>query len=186
MPILRQFAQLGHPVLRQKAREVEDPAGPRVQALIADMLYTLADFGGQGLAAPQVHEPLRIIIIASHCSPFYPDAPAMEPTVMLNPVLVRAHGSMVKGWEGCKSVPGIRALVPRWECADVRYQDPSGQWKELALPGFPARIFQHELDHLEGLCFLDRIESTGDIVMEQELAREMKKGRPVLSAEFSR
>lgn len=171
MPILRQIAQLGQPVLRNTARMVADPSNPVVQALIEDMLATVADVNGVGIAAPQVFESLQLFIVASHPSPRYPHAPALEPTVMINPEITWMSNDLEKGWEGCLSIPGIRSLVPRHTRIAVRYFTRKGEHREEELTGFVARIFQHEFDHLSGVVFIDRVDSTIEIVTEREYLR---------------
>jgi len=171
MAIIRQIALLGHPVLRQKARGVEDPAGNQIQSLIEDMLVTMDDANGVGLAAPQVYVPLRLIIVAPRANSRYPDAPAMEPTAMVNPELLRHSDETEKGWEGCLSIPGLRGLVPRYKRIGIRYLDRGGAPVEAELEGFPARVFQHELDHIDGIVFIDRLESSRDLIMEKEYMR---------------
>ncbi|MCX7596089.1 MAG: peptide deformylase, partial [Fischerella sp.] len=123
---------------------------------------------GVGIAAPQVAQSYRVMIVASRPNPRYPDAPEMEPTAMINPKIITHSTAVVKGWEGCLSIPGIRGLVPRYEAVEVEYTDRNGKLQKQLLNGFIARIFQHEHDHLDGIVFLDRLESNRDIVTEQE------------------
>lgn len=173
MPILRQIAQVGHPVLREPVREVVDPADPVVQALIDDLLATVAEVGGVGIAAPQVYEPLALFVVASRPSSRYPAAPAMEPVAMINPELVWVSDDRDKGWEGCLSVPGLRGLVPRHRRIGIRYFTRAGEMREEEYADFLARIFQHEFDHIRGLVFLDRVEDNRDLVSEKEYLRMM-------------
>jgi peptide deformylase len=175
MSILRQIAQLGQPVLRRETKNIDDPSDPAVQALIDDMLVTVAEAGGVGIAAPQVFEPLRLFIVASRPNPRYPHAPAMEPTPMLNPEIVWRSDETEKGWEGCLSVPGIRGPVTRSVNIGVRYLTGDGVIREEELSGFLARIFQHEFDHISGLVFLDRVESNRELVTELEYQRLMAR-----------
>ncbi len=171
MPILRQIAQLGRPVLRQTARPVADPADPALQALIEDLLVTMAEADGVGIAAPQLFEPLALFIVASRPNPRYPSAPAMEPLVMINPEIVHASTETETGWEGCLSIPGLRGLVPRSREVTVRYLDRHGVSREETFTGFVARIVQHEYDHIHGTVFLDRVPSTRDLATEREYLR---------------
>src|SRR5690242_7759056 len=113
MPIIRQIAQLGRPVLRKVAAAVSDPAAPAIRALVEDMLVTVMDASGVGIAAPQVHESLSLFIVCPRPNPRYPDAPEMKPVVMMNPQILWKSDDLEKGWEGCLSIPGIRGLVPR-------------------------------------------------------------------------
>ena len=171
MPILRQIAQLGHPVLRQENGLVGDPENPALQALIDDMLATMAEANGVGIAAPQVYEPLRLFIVVSRPNPRYPHAPAMEPAAMLNPEILWQSDETEKGWEGCLSVPGIRGLVPRSLRIGVRYLSRTGEVREEELSGFIARVFQHEYDHISGMVFLDRVTSNRELISEREYLR---------------
>jgi peptide deformylase len=173
MSILRQIAQLGHPVLRLTARPVADVADPVIQSLIDDMLATVADANGVGIAASQVYEPLRIFIIASRPNARYPRAPEMEPFAIINPELVRTSEEVVKDWEGCLSIPGMRGFVSRSRQIRARYLTRTGLLREEEFNDFVARIFQHELDHLNGTVFLDQLESSIDIVTEKEYIRMM-------------
>ena len=152
------------------------PASETVRALIDDMLVTLIDANGVGIAAPQVYESLRIFLVASRPNPRYPDAPLMEPEVVINPEVVERSEEMVKGWEGCLSIPGIRGYVPRHQRVRARYQTADGREQEREFSGFVARVFQHEDDHLNGLVFLDRLESTRDVITEKEFARMLSGG----------
>jgi peptide deformylase len=171
MGILRQIAQLGKPVLREPAREIANPADPAVQALIEDMLATVADADGVGIAAPQVYEPLSLFIVASRPNPRYPHAPAMTPTVMINPEIVWASPDTETMWEGCLSIPGLRGLVPRHRRIGVRYLTRTGELREEEYDGFIARIFQHEFDHINGRVFLDRVKDSRNLVTEKEYLR---------------
>ncbi|MCJ8279811.1 MAG: peptide deformylase [Rivularia sp. ALOHA_DT_140] len=168
MPEKLSIVQLGNPILRQKAELVEDINSANIQKLIDDLLITVADANGVGIAAPQVKMSYRIFIIASRPNLRYPNAPLMEPTAMINPRIVSCSDEKIKDWEGCLSIPGIRGLVPRHQKIEVEYTDRYGNLVNQQLTDFVARIFQHEYDHFEGLVFLDRVESTFDIVTEQE------------------
>jgi peptide deformylase len=171
MPILRHIAQLGQPVLREPARPVADPDDPAVQSLIDDLLATVAEVNGVGIAAPQVFEPLTLFIVASRPNPRYPEAPAMVPTAMINPELLWSSSEMEKGWEGCLSIPGLRGMVPRHRRIGVRYLTRTGELREEEYDGFLARIFQHEFDHIRGLVFVDRVEDSREFVSEIEYLR---------------
>jgi len=168
MAVLRQIAQLGSPVLRAPTTPVDLPATAATRALVDDMLATMLDADGVGIAAPQVFEPLTLVIVASRPNARYPDAPAMEPEVVINPVIVEASAERVKGWEGCLSIPGIRGHVPRSRRIRARYRTLDGDEVEREFVDFVARVFQHEDDHLRGVVFLDRLDSPRDVVTEQE------------------
>ena len=168
MSTLLQIAQLGHPVLRQKAKSVENIKSKKIQQLIDDLISTVMDVDGVGIAAPQVYQSLRIFIIASHPNPRYPHAPEMESTPMINPKILLHNKTKANDWEGCLSIPGIRALVPRFTKIEVEYLDRKGKIVKTQFKDFIARIFQHESDHLEGIVFLDRLENTKEVVTEKE------------------
>ncbi len=167
-PATLEIAQLGNPVLRQVAEPVQQIQDDAIQALIDQLLALLISSNGVGIAAPQVAASYRLLIVASRPNARYPNAPLMSPTVMINPQIVGHSSATVKDWEGCLSVPGIRGLIPRYQQIEVEYSDRSGQLIRQQLSGFVARIFQHELDHLDGLVFLDRLESLQEIITDQE------------------
>jgi peptide deformylase len=162
------IVQLGAAVLRRHADAVKDVHNPHIRSIIRAMEQKLAGTEGVGLAAPQIGESVRIIIVASRPTLRYPKAPVMAPTVMINPVFEPIHAGLEKDWEGCLSIPGIRALVPRFSSIRIAYQDVQGGEHKSELEGFIARVFQHEADHLDGKVYLDRVEHNGDIVAESE------------------
>ncbi|UCH91157.1 MAG: peptide deformylase [Nitrospirota bacterium] len=172
-----EIAQLGASVIRERASEVTDIHDRHLQAFIDDLLATVAEENGMGIAAPQVSESKRVIILSPQPNPRYPYAPTMEPTAMINPEMTWATSDKEKDWEGCLTVPGIRGLVPRHQAIRVRYYSRDGVLMEKEYEGFLARVFQHELDHLEGLVFLDRMESTKDLVTENEWQKIMAQRR---------
>ncbi len=163
--------QLGNPKLRQIAQSIVDIQDESVQQLIDTLMLKVVDANGVGIAAPQIAQSWRLFIVASRPNLRYPDAPNMEPTAMINPKIVTHSQETVKAWEGCLSVPGIRGLVPRYQHIEVEYTDRKGKKQCCELSGFVARIFQHELDHLDGIVFVDRLETTNDLVTEQEYWR---------------
>jgi peptide deformylase len=166
------IVKLGHQALRKIASTVEDISSTEVQTVIENMLVTVSEAGGVGIAAPQMAIDKRIFIVCSKKNERYPDAPDMPATVMINPEIT-SHGSDVKkGWEGCLSVPAIRGLVPRYNEINITYQDRENNKHTAIYTGFLARIFQHELDHLNGLTFVDRVESTRDLYSESEWYRQ--------------
>ncbi|TBR60665.1 peptide deformylase [Westiellopsis prolifica IICB1] len=160
--------QLGNTILRQKAAEVENLQDETIQKLIDDLIVTVGEANGVGLAAPQVAQSYRVMIVASRPNPRYPHAPHMEPTAMINPRIIAHSSTVSKDWEGCLSIPGIRGLVPRYESVEIEYTDRYGKIQRQLLTNFVARIFQHEYDHFDGIVFLDRLESNLDIVTDQE------------------
>lgn len=167
------IAQLGDAVVRNVAQAVCDVTSVEVQTFIDDLLFTCKEAKGMGIAAPQVSVSKRIFIMSSEPNTRYPHAPKMEPTVMINPKIITHNQTMEKDWEGCLSLPGLRALVPRYNSVDVSYTTREGEEVSTRFEGFLARVFQHEFDHLDGIVFIDRVESTKDIVMEKEYQRIM-------------
>ena len=167
------ITQLGNPILRQQAQLVDNVQDEHIQQLIDALIATAAASSGVGIAAPQVSESYRLFIVASRPNPRYPNAPAMEPTAMINPQIIAHSTDVVKGWEGCLSIPGIRGLVPRYQAIEVEYMTRCGQLHRQGLTDFVARIFQHEYDHLDGIVFLDRVESTQDMMSEQEYQQQI-------------
>ena len=168
------IAQLGDSVLRLQAKRIENLTSETTVTIIEEMLDILFESNGVGLAAPQISESVCIVVIASRPSQRYPNAPEMEPVVMLNPCFEVLSQAMKKDWEGCLSIPGIRALVPRFEKIKITYLDRQGKQQELIADDFIARIFQHEYDHLEGLVYLDRVENNRDIISESEFQKLME------------
>jgi peptide deformylase len=168
MTNISEIAQLGAKVLRLQAQAVTDSRSAEIQRIIETMQDTLSTTQGVGIAAPQISISKRIIIIASRPTPRYPSAPLMEPTVMINPAFQTLSDTREKDWEGCLSIPGIRALVPRYIEILINYTNQQGILVEARLEGFVARIFQHEFDHLQGKVYLDRVEDNRDIFAESE------------------
>jgi peptide deformylase len=173
MDTILPITQLGDPVLRQKAEPISNVHDGRIQNLINDLIATVMHANGVGLAAPQVGESDRLFIVASHANSRYPHVPEMEPTAMINPKIIAHSEEIVKDWEGCLSIPGIRGLVPRYRAIEIEYVDREGKRQTQELTDFVARIFQHESDHLDGIVFLDRLESTQDIITEQEYQKQV-------------
>jgi len=174
--MIREVLQMGNPQLRQIAKPVaihndegiQLPA-TELQMLAQDMLDTMQAEGGIGIAAPQIGVPLRVMVVASQPNARYPQAPSMAPILMLNPVLEWSSDIMTKDWEGCLSVPGVRARVPRATHIRVHYVDGATlQECKIEYRDFVARVWQHEFDHLDGILYPDRMESTRDMVTEAE------------------
>ena len=170
-----QIAQLGNPVLRQQAQIVDNIRDNRLQQLIDQLLASVLAANGVGIAAPQVSESYRLFIVASRPNPRYPNAPLMEPTAMINPQIIAHSTEIVNGWEGCLSITGIRGLVPRYQAIEVEYTTRDGKQNRQELTDFVARIFQHEYDHLDGIVFLDRVESTQELMTEDEYQQQFVK-----------
>lgn len=173
MSQILQISKLGNPILRQPAQPIENIDDEYIQNLIDALIATVVPANGVGIAAPQVAQSYRLFIIASRPTLRYPKAPEMEPTPMLNPRIIARSSEIVKDWEGCLSIPGIRGLVPRHQAIEVEYSDRYGQLHRQVLTDFVARIFQHEYDHLDGKVFLDRVESTKEIISEEEYQKQI-------------
>ena len=156
------IATVGHPILRERAREVtrDELAGAEVQQLIDDMIETMRSVNGAGLAANQVHAPLRITVIEVTKNPRYPYKPPIPLTIIVNPVIEPIDDELVEINEGCLSVPNMRGNVMRHVNVRVRYWDRDGVEHDEIKRGLTAGTFQHECDHLDGLLFLDRVFDT--------------------------
>lgn len=167
--------EMGNSILRKKARQVSFPLNDKTLHLIHDMSSTMLASDGVGIAAPQVGVSLQIIIIASRPNKRYPYAPLMKPVVMINPAILEKGGQEVTDWEGCLSVPNIRGLVPCSDEVVVEYQDMLGKTHERTFSGFPARIIQHEVAHIQGLLFTDRVKTPKDLYSQTEFEKRLKK-----------
>ncbi|HEX6143513.1 MAG TPA: peptide deformylase [Geminicoccaceae bacterium] len=166
MAILK-IARMGHPVLARVAEPVPDPNDAEVGRLLDDMLETMVDAEGIGLAAPQVHRPLRVIVFLD--VERREDTGAARPIALINPEIVPEGDEVVPGWEGCLSIPGLRGLVPRH--ARIRYRglDRRGRTVERVAEGLHARVVQHEVDHLDGILYPERMPDLRQLVFESEL-----------------
>jgi peptide deformylase len=167
MSKILQISEIGSPILRQRSTAIDLPDS-QLDELIADLIATAAAANGVGIAAPQVASSMRLFIVASRPSLRYPQAPTMAPTAMINPQIIDRSGELVSGWEGCLSVPGTRGLVLRDRTIEVKYFTKHGELVQQELTNFVARIFQHELDHLDGILFPDRISNPTDLITEAE------------------
>jgi peptide deformylase len=154
---IRPVLKMGDPRLLQSAAPVTAFGTPELQALLADMQDTMAALQGAGLAAPQIGESWRVVIFGLERSLRYPEALPVPRTVLINPVLEPLDDEMVEGWEGCLSVPGLRGLVPRYARLRYRGCDEQGQLIDRTVDGFHARVVQHEVDHLDGILYPQRI-----------------------------
>ena len=159
MPLLK-IARLGHPRIRCDAEPVSegDLHTPETQKFIDEMVETMRDAGGVGIAAPQVHVAKQIIAIeVSPENPRYPGQTPIPLTIVVNPSLIEHSDETEGGWEGCLSVPDLRGVVPRWKRVVVKGVNRHGHPVQFEAEGFFARVFQHEIDHLNGKVFLDRL-----------------------------
>jgi peptide deformylase len=158
MAILK-IARMGHPVLARAAEAVDDPTAPEIRRLVADMIETMRDANGAGLAAPQVHVPLRVVVFHVPAQRAAQDTlPRPEGlTVLINPVVEPGGEEMALGWEGCLSLPGMMGGVPRFTRIRYRGMTPDGDAIDREADGFHARVVQHECDHLEGVLYPQRM-----------------------------
>ncbi len=171
---VRKIIRMGHPHLREPAgavpKELLDTEP--FERLIEDMVDTLHDYGGIGLAAPQIDEPLRLAIIEIPGGPSrYGEIEGMPLTVFVNPAITVLDPAKAGFWEGCLSVPGLRGFVERPQHERVDYTTREGASASLELQGFWATVFQHEFDHLDGVLYVDRIEDPTKLVFEEEFTR---------------
>jgi peptide deformylase len=151
--------EIGNQILRNKAKTITNATDSKIIQLAKDLITTAEAANGVGIAAPQVAQSYRLFIMASRPNLRYPHAPTMTPIAAINPVILAHSDEIVKDWEGCLSVPDLRGLVPRYREIEVEYTDINGKIKQQVLTDFVARIFQHELDHLDGILFIDRLET---------------------------
>lgn len=171
---VRRVLNLGHPLLREVARPLSagEIAAPELRALITDMVDTLHDYGGIGLAAPQIGESVRLAIIEIAGGPTrYGELEAMPLSVFINPQIEVVDPTTAGYWEGCLSVPGLRGFVERPRHVRIRYTTLAGEPAELELRGFTATVFQHEFDHLDGKLFVDRLADSRLLSFEREYER---------------
>jgi peptide deformylase len=173
---VRPIATIGHPVLRERAREVtaDELASPAIQQFIDDLVDTMRDAHGAGLAANQVHEPVRIAVIEVDHNPRYPYKPPIPLTVVVNPVLEPLDDELVEINEGCLSVPDLRGDVLRHVNVRVRYLDRHGVAHDEVKRGLTAGTFQHECDHLDGTLFVDRVRDTRTLSTWEQFERHRR------------
>ncbi|HTM26402.1 MAG TPA: peptide deformylase [Vicinamibacterales bacterium] len=187
MSILK-VARMGHPVLRTRAKAVDpgDIRSPRIQQLIDDMFETMQEYQGVGLAAPQVHESLRLFVAGLPPRRIPPVPPGAEDDedddeddedvrvplmCLINPEITIVGGETADDWEGCLSIPDIRGRVTRATDIAVRAYDRRGRKIDMAARGFTARVIQHETDHLDGVLFFDRMDSFETLTFLDEFGR---------------
>jgi peptide deformylase len=172
MAILK-IARMGHPVLRIPAETVADPTLPEIRDLVADMIETMFDAGGTGLAAPQVHVPKRVVVFQvgeSRVTGRPLDQP-QELMAIVNPVIEPLGEEQELDWEGCLSVPGMRGAVPRFSRIRYRGRGLDGKTIERSVEGFHARVLQHECDHLDGILYPQRMTDLRLLMFSEEAAR---------------
>ena len=166
---------MGHPVLRAKARALDkaEIRSAAIQKLIDDMLDTMSEYHGVGLAAPQVHESVRLFVAT--IDPADDERREPEPVVIINPEITLVGSETIEDWEGCLSVPDIRGRVPRAREIVLRALDRHGERMELRVHSYPARVIQHETDHLDGILFFDRMRAFDSLTFLDEYSRYWAK-----------
>jgi len=170
---LLKIARMGNPILRARAGEVDEPTAPWVQRLVDDMIETMEDASGTGIAAPQVHMPHRIVVfrVPGERASALPGDGEQDLTVLVNPVVELLGNERAYGWEGCLSVPGLRGVVPRHLRVRYRGIGLDGQAIEREAAGFHARVVQHEFDHLDGILYPQRMDDHRLLMFVEELQR---------------
>jgi peptide deformylase len=165
--------KMGHPILRQVAVPVANFHGTELKQLVADMDETMRSLSGAGIAAPQIGVSLRVVIFEVTENPRYPHVAPIPYTVLINPEVTALDATEEEGWEGCLSVPGMRGLVPRARRVRYRGFDLSGAPLDRTVEGFHARVVQHEVDHLDGILYPQRIRDLKDFGFEDVLLNRM-------------
>jgi peptide deformylase len=172
MAILK-IARMGHPMLLRRCDPVPDPGAPEIRRLVADMMETMEDAPGVGLAAPQVFQPLRLFVfrVPGDRSGADPDDSPVGNGVLINPELELIGDDRVLGWEGCLSIPGMRAAIPRAQRVRYRGVDCDGNVVTRDVSGFHARVVQHEYDHLDGILYTMRVADFSLFGFNEELTK---------------
>ena len=170
---IRKIARLGNPILRQKAEEIphDQIHSPEIQRLIDDMIATMREYEGIGLAAPQVHESVRLFITGDIYDPEDESKFLAPERVVINPEIKFLTPEEVAYWEGCLCLPDLRGLVRRPRKVQVTAYDRQGKRIEFEAEGYPATVIQHEYDHLDGIVFLDRMANMKNLSFTKEFSR---------------
>lgn len=172
MSILK-VARLGHPVLRKQAVSLtsQEIASSEIQKLIDDMIDSMREYDGVGLAAPQIHVSKQIAVLEVNENVRYPDAPKVPLTVLINPKITSRSKNLIEGWEGCLSIPDLRGIVPRGASLICEALDRNGKPVKIEAKDFFARVIQHEWDHLQGNVYIDRMADLKTLSYLSEFAR---------------
>lgn len=175
--MILKVSELGHPVLRAKTRPLseEEILGPIIQRLIDDMVETMREYDGVGLAANQVHQGLSLAVLEVKDNPRYPDHQHVPLTVIINPVIVNKSKEMEDDWEGCLSIPSFRGKTPRHSRIVVNTLDRFAKPIQITAEGFHARVIQHEMDHLQGHVYMDRMKDLTTLTHLKEFSRYWMK-----------
>lgn len=174
---VQKVIKMGHPLLFQQAKAVQDFNTPELDKLLIDMKDTMDDLNGAGLAAPQISVSLRIMIFGVASNPRYPDVETVPETILINPEITILDEEKESGWEGCLSVPHMRGLVPRYKSISYRGYDKKGVLIEREASGFHARVVQHELDHLDGILYPQRIKNMQNFGFEDALFEDSSEDK---------
>jgi len=169
---VREILKMGHPLLQQIAEPVSEFNTPALEALIFDMFETMAMLDGAGLAAPQIGVSLRLVIFAVEDNPRYPEVESVPQTVLINPQITVLDETLEQGWEGCLSLPGLRGLVPRYRAIRYTGYNQHGELIEREASDFHARVVLHEIDHLDGILYPQRIQDLRNFGFESALFPE--------------
>ncbi len=176
--VLRDILKMGHPLLHQVAEPVSEFNTPALETLIPDMFETMTRLEGAGLAAPQTGVSLRVLIFAVEDNPRYPEVDLVPATVLINPQITVLDETLEQGWEGCLSLPGLRGLVPRYRAIHYSGYDQHGELIEREASDFHARVVQHEVDHLDGILYPQRIQDLRNFGFESALFPEDETKTP--------
>lgn len=179
---VQKVIKMGHPLLLQQAKSVVNFNTPELDNLLIDMKDTMAELNGAGLAAPQIAVSLRVIIFGIAVNPRYPDIEAIEETILINPEITFLNEGKESAWEGCLSVPHMRGLVPRYTSIKYQGYNQRGELIEREAHDFHARVVQHEVDHLDGILYPQRIEDMKNFGFEDTLFQD--NGENVLDEEL--
>ena len=168
------IARMGHPVLRQKARSVSRVGEPWLWTLIQDMYLTMLDAKGVGLAAPQVHHSLRLLVWTPETVSQETSLESVVGSTLINPIIEPIDDRMEVDWEGCLSIPGLRGMVPRYRRVSYRALSPANTHVQGECEGLTARILQHEVDHLDGILYIDRMDDFHSFMFEEHCSRYLR------------
>lgn len=173
------IVKIGFPVLRRSCKPAEPAVwqNPKFAGFLKSMVETMHGAQGVGLAANQIGVDLRAIVLECRANKRYPGSPHFPLQAYVNPRIVSASKKMVSDWEGCLSIPGYRGIVPRHESILVEAVEPSGKKIRRRVSGFEARVFQHEIDHINGFVYIDRMPDMKSIMHEDEMARLAQAAR---------
>lgn len=183
---IRKIAQIGHPVLRSPAEPVatDQLRSKAIQSLIEDLIETMRDANGAGIAAPQIYEPVQICAVEVNNNPRYPYKPKVPLTVLVNPRIEPLSTDRFDNYEGCLSVPNLRGIVKRWGLIRLTALDRHGESIDQVCRGFTAGTMQHEVDHLNGIIFVDRVEEPRTLCTWNEFERHHREAFLVKAQEI--